>query len=207
MIGTLAPFYPDWYEAFWPNLAHSVRIGPATPGEQVDIWRRAWILFFFALSWTSSSLDPRIGRASTACYLLYITSYSKTTKTTQGYVVCCSWRTTQHVPFCSKAAPWRRFVGLRRFKTIFDCCRVFEGAKTIPNLYGVSFWFPSLWSIGRFYSKLEHRTPVHYTHQMGRCIAFWQRNSITLPSLSQLCIQYSGAAGFKLSAIHSLIVL
>ena len=129
--------------------------------EQVDIWRRAWILFSvpFALSWTSSSLDPRIGRASTACYLLYIMSYSKMTisqcwvgirKTTQGNVVCCSWRITQHVPFCSKA-PRRRFVGLRRFKTIFDCCRVFEGAKSILyggyggyGGYGVSFWFPSL---------------------------------------------------------------
>ena len=54
-------------------------------------------------------------------------------------------RTTQHVLFLSQTH-WRRFVKLQLFchdailgtatmiqETIFDCCRVFEGNKTIPK--------------------------------------------------------------------------
>ena len=60
--------------------------------------------------------------------------------------------------------------------------------------------FPSLISLDRFYSEPEQ---LDITLTRGAAVSLF--DSITLPSLRQLHVHYSGAAGF-ISAIRSLVL-
>ena len=61
--------------------------------------------------------------------------------------------------------------------------------------------FPSPILLDRFYSEPEH---IDITLIRGVAVSLF--DSITLPSLSQLRVHYSGAAGFNQSVIRSLVL-
>ena len=108
--------------------------------------------------------------------------------------------------FSAMMLPWEQ---LRRFKTQFltvaECWKVLKRSPNLKECHLESVYspeiFPSPTPLDTFYSELEH---LDITLIKGTAISLL--DSITLPSLIHFRIHYSGAAGFTVSAIHSLIL-
>jgi hypothetical protein len=108
--------------------------------------------------------------------------------------------------FSAMVLPWEQ---LRRFKTQFltvaECLKVLKRSPSLKECHLESVYspeiFPSPTPLDTFYSELEH---LDITLIKGAAVSLL--DGLTLPSLSQLRVHYSGAAGFTLSAIHSLVL-
>ncbi|KIM44059.1 hypothetical protein M413DRAFT_443120 [Hebeloma cylindrosporum] len=108
--------------------------------------------------------------------------------------------------FSAMMLPWEQ---LRRFKTQFltvaECLKVLKRSPNLKECHLESVYspeiFPSPVSLDTFYSELEH---LDITLIKGAAVSLL--DSITLPSLNQLRVHYTGAAGFTLSSIHSLVL-
>jgi F-box-like len=102
--------------------------------------------------------------------------------------------------------PWEQ---LRRFKTqvltVAECLKVLKRSPSLKECHLESVYspeiFPSPVPLENFYSELEH---LDITLIRGAAVSLF--DNITLPSLSQLRVHYSGAAGFNLSTICSLVL-
>ena len=108
--------------------------------------------------------------------------------------------------YSAMTLPWEQ---LRRFKTQFltvaECLEVLKRSPSLKECHLDSVYsteiFPSPMPLDGFYSELEH---LDITLIRGAAVSFF--DSITLPSLSQLRVHYSGVAEFNLSAIRSLVL-
>jgi hypothetical protein len=182
-----------------------------------------------ALSWTSSSLDPHIGTASTAflppqCHDILENNHfpmltSVSVRPPKGTISTFSEPPNMFLSapklldvdlsgynYSAMMLPWEQ---LRRFKTQFltvaECLKVLKRSPSLKECHLESVYspeiFPSPMPLDRFYSELEH---LDITLIRGAAVSLF--DNITLPSLSQLRVHYSGAAGFNLSAIRSLVL-
>jgi hypothetical protein len=108
--------------------------------------------------------------------------------------------------FSAMMLPWEQ---LRRFKTQFltvtECLKVLKRSSSLKECHLESVYspeiFPSPMPFDRFYSDLEH-----LDISLIRGAAASLLDSITLPSLSQLRVHYSGAARPNLSAIQLFVL-